>query len=90
MEMAFGSLELDRKGKRMHRLLYYIVIYCSIFSYFFSCVFLTLLSVIVCRYLDSIEMALSAGEVVLIENLGETVDPVLGPLLGQETIKKGR
>nr|XP_006635186.1 PREDICTED: dynein heavy chain 9, axonemal isoform X1 [Lepisosteus oculatus] len=41
-------------------------------------------------YLDSMERALSAGEVVLIENLEETVDPVLGPLLGRETIKKGR
>ncbi|GAA6104763.1 dynein heavy chain 9, axonemal [Tachysurus ichikawai] len=41
-------------------------------------------------YLDLIERALSAGEVVLIENLEETVDPVLGPLLGRETIKKGR
>ncbi|XP_051731342.1 dynein axonemal heavy chain 9-like isoform X1 [Ctenopharyngodon idella] len=40
-------------------------------------------------YLDSIERALSVGEVVLIENLEETVDPVLGPLLGRETIKKG-
>uniref|UniRef100_A0A3B3I1V0 Dynein heavy chain ATP-binding dynein motor region domain-containing protein n=1 Tax=Oryzias latipes TaxID=8090 RepID=A0A3B3I1V0_ORYLA len=27
---------------------------------------------------------------VLIENVGETLDPVLGPLLGRETIKKGR
>ncbi|XP_064179132.1 dynein heavy chain 9, axonemal [Anguilla rostrata] len=41
-------------------------------------------------YLDSVERALSAGEVVLIENLEEMVDPVLGPLLGRETIKKGR
>ncbi|XP_077101765.1 dynein axonemal heavy chain 9 [Siphateles boraxobius] len=41
-------------------------------------------------YLDSIERALSVGEVVLIENLEEAVDPVLGPLLGRETIKKGR
>ncbi|TRY82989.1 hypothetical protein DNTS_022847 [Danionella cerebrum] len=41
-------------------------------------------------YLDSIEQALSLGEVVLIENLEESVDPVLGPLLGRETIKKGR
>uniref|UniRef100_A0A668AEI7 Dynein axonemal heavy chain 17 n=1 Tax=Myripristis murdjan TaxID=586833 RepID=A0A668AEI7_9TELE len=41
-------------------------------------------------YLDAIERALAAGEVVLIENLEETVDPVLGPLLGRETIKKGR
>uniref|UniRef100_A0A8C4ZK88 Uncharacterized protein n=1 Tax=Gadus morhua TaxID=8049 RepID=A0A8C4ZK88_GADMO len=41
-------------------------------------------------YLDEIERALSAGEVVLIENMEEAVDPVLGPLLGRETIKKGR
>lgn len=42
------------------------------------------------RYLDAVERALSAGDVVLIENLEETLDPVLGPLLGRETIKKGR
>uniref|UniRef100_A0A8D2ZL57 Uncharacterized protein n=1 Tax=Scophthalmus maximus TaxID=52904 RepID=A0A8D2ZL57_SCOMX len=41
-------------------------------------------------YLDSIERALAAGSVVLIENLEENLDPVLGPLLGRETIKKGR
>ncbi|XP_077780456.1 dynein axonemal heavy chain 9 isoform X3 [Podarcis muralis] len=41
-------------------------------------------------YLDMIEQALATGEVVLIENLEESVDPVLGPLLGRETIKKGR
>ncbi|XP_070790567.1 dynein axonemal heavy chain 9 [Pituophis catenifer annectens] len=41
-------------------------------------------------YLDIVEQALGAGEVVLIENLEESVDPVLGPLLGRETIKKGR
>ena len=41
-------------------------------------------------YLDAIERALGAGDVVLIENLGESLDPVLGPLLGRETIKKGR
>ncbi|KAM3922058.1 dynein axonemal heavy chain 9 [Leptodactylus fuscus] len=41
-------------------------------------------------YLDTLERALSAGDVVLIENLEESVDPVLGPLLGRETIKKGR
>ncbi|KAM3592376.1 uncharacterized protein V6R79_017533 [Siganus canaliculatus] len=41
-------------------------------------------------FLDAIERALSAGDVVLIENLEETLDPVLGPLLGRETIKKGR
>ncbi|XP_053544923.1 dynein axonemal heavy chain 9 [Bombina bombina] len=41
-------------------------------------------------YLDTLERALGAGEVVLIENLEESIDPVLGPLLGRETIKKGR
>ncbi|XP_068120655.1 dynein axonemal heavy chain 9 isoform X3 [Hyperolius riggenbachi] len=41
-------------------------------------------------YLDTLERALSGGDVVLIENLEESVDPVLGPLLGRETIKKGR
>uniref|UniRef100_A0A4W3HQF7 Dynein heavy chain 9, axonemal n=1 Tax=Callorhinchus milii TaxID=7868 RepID=A0A4W3HQF7_CALMI len=41
-------------------------------------------------YLDMMELALGSGEVVLIENLEESVDPVLGPLLGRETIKKGR
>ncbi|XP_043570411.1 dynein axonemal heavy chain 9-like isoform X1 [Chiloscyllium plagiosum] len=41
-------------------------------------------------YLDIMENALGAGEAVLIENLEESVDPVLGPLLGRETIKKGR
>ncbi|KAM4031554.1 dynein axonemal heavy chain 9 isoform 1-T1 [Anomaloglossus baeobatrachus] len=41
-------------------------------------------------YLDTLEHALAGGDVVLIENLEESVDPVLGPLLGRETIKKGR
>ncbi|NWT20166.1 DYH9 protein, partial [Vireo altiloquus] len=41
-------------------------------------------------YLDTLEQAMAAGELVLIENLEESVDPVLGPLLGRETIKKGR
>uniref|UniRef100_H0Z5T6 Dynein axonemal heavy chain 17 n=1 Tax=Taeniopygia guttata TaxID=59729 RepID=H0Z5T6_TAEGU len=41
-------------------------------------------------YLDTLEQALAAGDLVLLENLEESVDPVLGPLLGRETIKKGR
>jgi dynein heavy chain len=49
----------------------------------------------VCRlsqrgYLDMIEKAISGGETVLIEDLGVWIDPVLDPLLGQNTIKKGR
>ncbi|XP_016013564.2 dynein heavy chain 9, axonemal isoform X3 [Rousettus aegyptiacus] len=41
-------------------------------------------------YLQIIEHALEAGDVVMIENLEESIDPVLGPLLGREVIKKGR
>jgi len=41
-------------------------------------------------YLDVIENALSSGDTVLIENIEESLDPVLGSLLGRETIKKGR
>ncbi|XP_043921477.1 dynein axonemal heavy chain 11 [Protopterus annectens] len=41
-------------------------------------------------YLDTIERALGCGDTVLIENIKETVDPVLEPLLGRNTIKKGR
>lgn len=41
-------------------------------------------------YLESIEQAISEGDILLIENIGETVDPVLDPLLGRNTIKKGK
>ncbi|TPX70381.1 hypothetical protein SpCBS45565_g01824 [Spizellomyces sp. 'palustris'] len=41
-------------------------------------------------YLDAIEKAVSTGETVLIEDIQESIDPVLNPLLGRETIKKGR
>jgi len=42
------------------------------------------------NYLDTIERAVSMGETVLIENLGESIDPVLDPIIGRNTIKKGR
>ncbi|XP_071446269.1 dynein beta chain, ciliary-like [Hetaerina americana] len=41
-------------------------------------------------YLDIIENSLSDGTAVLIENIGESIEPVLNPLLGRELIKKGR
>ncbi|KAL8567586.1 hypothetical protein ACOMHN_054399 [Nucella lapillus] len=41
-------------------------------------------------YLDIIENAVSRGDVVLLESLGEDMDPVLDSLLGRNTIKKGR
>lgn len=37
-----------------------------------------------------IELSLANGSTVLLENIGETVDPVLDPLLGRNLIKKGR
>ncbi|KAG7325031.1 hypothetical protein KOW79_011347 [Hemibagrus wyckioides] len=41
-------------------------------------------------YLDIIENAVSSGDLLLIENISETVEPVLDPLLGRNTIKKGK
>ena len=41
-------------------------------------------------YLDAIERAISNGDCVLIENLEEEMDPVLDPVIGRNTIKKGR
>uniref|UniRef100_A0A1I8JH23 DHC_N2 domain-containing protein n=1 Tax=Macrostomum lignano TaxID=282301 RepID=A0A1I8JH23_9PLAT len=41
-------------------------------------------------YMDKIEAAVSAGDTVLLEQIEENVDPVLDPLLGRNTIKKGR
>ncbi|XP_035728185.1 dynein beta chain, ciliary-like [Vespa mandarinia] len=41
-------------------------------------------------YLEVIENSLVAGSTVLLENIGESVDPVLDTLLGRNLIKKGR
>lgn len=41
-------------------------------------------------YLDLIEKAVSTGETVLIEDIAESIDAVLNPILGRETIKKGK
>uniref|UniRef100_A0A5F8GSV7 Dynein axonemal heavy chain 11 n=1 Tax=Monodelphis domestica TaxID=13616 RepID=A0A5F8GSV7_MONDO len=41
-------------------------------------------------FLNAIENALAFGDVTLIENLDETIDPVLDPLLGRNTIKRGK
>ena len=40
-------------------------------------------------YMDVVEQAISSGSVVLIENIGESVDPVLDPLLARNLIRKG-
>ncbi|NWV29438.1 DYH17 protein, partial [Origma solitaria] len=39
------------------------------------------------RYLDIIAQAVSEGQTLLIEDIGETVEPVLDPLLGRTTAK---
>lgn len=41
-------------------------------------------------YLESLENALRTGETVLLENIEESLDPVLDPLLGRNLIKKGK
>ena len=42
------------------------------------------------NYLDRIEFAIVNGDVVLLENIMETVDAVLDPVLGRVLVKKGR
>lgn len=42
------------------------------------------------NYMDRIERGVSNGDVVLMENIGESVDAVLEPLLGRVLIRKGR
>ncbi|GAA54008.1 dynein beta chain ciliary, partial [Clonorchis sinensis] len=41
------------------------------------------------NYLDQIERAIMDGHTVLIENIGEVVDPILDPVIGRQTIKRG-
>ncbi|EGI59469.1 Dynein beta chain, ciliary [Acromyrmex echinatior] len=42
------------------------------------------------NYLDKIEYAIANGRIVLLENITETVDAVLDPIIGRVLIKKGR
>ncbi|XP_055341295.1 LOW QUALITY PROTEIN: dynein beta chain, ciliary-like [Paramacrobiotus metropolitanus] len=41
-------------------------------------------------YLDQLEFSLSSGSPCFLENIGETVDPILDPLISRNTVKKGR
>lgn len=41
-------------------------------------------------YMDDIIRAIQNGQVVLVENLGETIDAILDPVIGRITIQKGR
>lgn len=40
--------------------------------------------------LDHLEKAITNGSVVLLENIGEVLDPVLDSLLQRNLIKKGK
>jgi dynein heavy chain len=40
--------------------------------------------------MDTLESSLTKGSTVLLESIGENLDPVLDPLLGRNLIKKGR
>ncbi|XP_039431337.1 dynein beta chain, ciliary-like isoform X4 [Culex pipiens pallens] len=51
---------------------------------------LTVLRLTVKGYLDVIEKCVVNGSILLIENIGETVDAVLDPLLGRMLVKKGK
>ncbi|XP_055614548.1 dynein beta chain, ciliary, partial [Uranotaenia lowii] len=51
---------------------------------------LTVLRLTARGYLDVIEKCVSSGSILLIENIGETVDAVLDPLLGRMLVKKGK
>ncbi|XP_073997627.1 dynein beta chain, ciliary-like isoform X3 [Rhodnius prolixus] len=42
------------------------------------------------HYLDKLEQAISDGRIMLIENIGETMEPVLDNLLGRNLIRKGK
>ncbi|XP_038108194.1 dynein beta chain, ciliary isoform X2 [Culex quinquefasciatus] len=51
---------------------------------------LTVLRLTAKGYLDVIEKCIVNGSILLIENIGETVDAVLDPLLGRMLVKKGK
>ncbi|KAK9702182.1 Dynein heavy chain region D6 P-loop domain [Popillia japonica] len=51
---------------------------------------LTVIRLTMRTYLETIENSISNGRIVLLENIGETVDAVLDPILGRVLVKKGR
>lgn len=61
-----------------------------IFKHYLMAYLLTPIVNLLSSYLDQIEHAVSNGDCVLIENIGESLDPVLDPIIGRNTIKKGR
>ena len=41
------------------------------------------------KFIDTVERNVSMGRPLMIENIGETIDPVLEPVLSRSTIKRG-
>ena len=41
------------------------------------------------NYMDQIELAIENGEIVLLENIMESVDAVLDPVIGRVLVRKG-
>ena len=42
------------------------------------------------KWLTKVEMAVSNGNVLMIESIGENIDAVLDPLLSRQFVKKGK
>jgi len=42
------------------------------------------------NWLKKVEMAVSNGNVLMIESLGQDIDPILDPLLSRQFVKKGK
>ena len=42
------------------------------------------------NWLKKVEMAVSNGNILMIEALGQDIDPILDPLLSRQFVKKGK
>lgn len=42
------------------------------------------------NWLKKVEMAVSNGNVLMIESIGQDIDPILDPLLSRQFVKKGK
>lgn len=41
-------------------------------------------------WLKKVEMAVSNGNILMIESIGQDIDPILDPLLSKQFVKKGK
>lgn len=42
------------------------------------------------NWLKKVDMAVSNGNVLMIESIGQDIDPILDPLLSRQFVKKGK